>query len=221
MTSVDWSAVQAADFKIPEGHSLVELTTELSEMLRSPEPEIRDTLAYSTLATWISRGNLPPDLQIDLGDQMAERLTDPAVEARTFAPLILAVLADQGLAEDRWVSAFEQWYPAEPDLRGYDPSLGWLHAVAHGADLLGELGLTTTVDPQRMLQLAAERLTASTEYVWREQEDDRLGCAVAQILTRDALGPAESTMWLGTVEALLTRPPEVRSAGVPPMGDGE
>lgn len=209
MTVIDWPAVQAADFKIPEGLALAELTTELSAMLRSPEPEVRDKLAYSALATWISRGNLPRDLQIDLGDQMAERLTDPAVQARTFAPLILAVLADQGLAEDRWVSAFERWYSTEVDLRGFDTSLGWLHAVAHGADLLGELGMTSTVAPRRMLELAAARLTAPTDYVWRDQEDDRLAFAIAQTLTRDDLGPAEVTGWLDAVEALLKSPPEV------------
>jgi hypothetical protein len=209
MTSVNWSAVQADDFTIPPDQPLPELITELSEMLRSPKPEIRDSLAYSTLAAWIIRGNLPRDRQTDLGDRMAARFTDQAVQARTFAPLILACLADRGLVEDRWVNAFEQWYPAEADLRGYDPSLGWLHAVAHGADLLGELGMITTVAPQRMLQLAAARLTRPTDFVWRDQEDDRLGYAIAQTLTRDDLGPAEATAWLDAIEGLIEEPPEV------------
>ena len=209
MTSVNWSAVQADDFTIPVGHRLGELIAELSEMLRSPKPEIRDSLAYSTLAAWIIRGKLPRDRQTDLGDQMAERFTDAAVQARTFAPLILACLADRDVVEDGWVIAFERWYPTEADLRGYDSSLGWLHAVAHGADLLGELGMTPTVDPQRMLQLAAARLTAPTDYVWRDQEDDRLGYAIAQTLTRDDLGPAEGTVWLDPIEALLETPSEV------------
>ena len=75
MTSVNWSAVQADDFKIPVGHVLAELIAELSEMLRSPKPEVRDSLAYSTLAAWIIRGKLPRDRLTDLGDQMAERFT--------------------------------------------------------------------------------------------------------------------------------------------------
>ena len=209
MTSVDWSAAQADDFKVPVGHVLDELVAELSEMLRSPKPEVRDSLAYTTLAAWIMRGNLPRDRQTALGDQMAERFTDPAVQARTFAPLILACLADRDLVEDEWVVAFEGWYPTEADLRGYDGSLGWLHAVAHGADLLGELGMTSTVDPERMLRLATARLTAPTDYVWRDQEDDRLGYAIAQTMTRDDLGPAEATGWLDPIEALLEKPPEV------------
>jgi len=204
MTSVDWSAVKADDFKIPEGHAMAELTDELAEMLRSPKPETRDTLAFFTLATWISRGDLPHALEIDLGDRMAERFTDPEVQGRTFAPLILACLAEQDLVEDRWVDAFERWYAAEQDLRGYDPSLGWLHAVAHGADLLGELGRTTRVDPLRMLRLAAQRLTAPTDHVWQEAEDDRLSFAIAQTLTRDDFGAAESIAWLEAVEVMVT-----------------
>ena len=209
MTSVNWSTVQADDFQVPVGHELAELIAELSEMLRSPRPEVRDSLAYSTLATWIMRGVLSRDRQTDLGDQMAERFADPAVQARTFAPLILACLADRGLVEDEWVFAFERWYPTEADLRGYGGSLGWLHAVAHGADLLGEFGTSSTVDPQRMLRLATARLTAPTDFVWRDQEDDRLGYAIAQTLTRDDLGPAEVTGWLDPIEAMLEKPPEV------------
>ena len=69
--------------------------------------------------------------------------------------------------------------------------------------------MTPTVGPQRMLQLAAARLTAPTDYVWRDQEDDRLGYAIAQTLTRDDLGPAEGTVWLDPIEALLETPSEV------------
>lgn len=205
MTSVDWSAVKADDFAVPHGHDMAGLTAELTEMLRSPDPQIRDTLGFGTLARWISRGHLSDDQQVALGDQMAQRFTDPEVQARTFAPLILACLAERDVADERWVAAFERWYAAETDLRGYDPTLGWLHAVAHGGDLLGELGLTSTVDPRRMLGLAARRLAAPTDLVWREAEDDRLGYALAQTLTREDLGPAEATAWLDAVEALLAK----------------
>ena len=91
------------------------------------------------LATWIERGEL--DGQLDwLGAAMADRFADPQVQARTFAALILAWVVERGRYDEHWARAFTAWYPAETDLRGYDPELGWLHAVAHGADLLGVLG---------------------------------------------------------------------------------
>ncbi|NNG39004.1 DUF2785 domain-containing protein [Flexivirga sp. ID2601S] len=39
-----------------------------------------------------------------------------------------------------WTDAVLAWWPAEQDLRGYDEQLGWVHAVAHGADAVGALG---------------------------------------------------------------------------------
>ena len=52
---------------------LAELTTELTTMLGSPDPEMRDGLAYPTLATWIDRG-VYDDLIAGLGDGMAAGL---------------------------------------------------------------------------------------------------------------------------------------------------
>jgi hypothetical protein len=55
---------------------------------------------------------------------MAARLADPEIQARSFAALILAALVEHGDFEASWLAAFAAWYPAETDLRGYDPALG-------------------------------------------------------------------------------------------------
>ena len=107
----------------------------------------------------------------------------------------------QGEFQPSWLAAFEAWYPAETDLRGYDQELGWLHAVAHGADLLGAFGRCPQVDPASMLRLAADRLLAPTDYVLRDREDDRLGYAMALTCTRAELTEAESVGWLDPVAA--------------------
>lgn len=57
------------------------------------------------------------------------------MQARTFAPLALAVVLDRGADRlstatvERWYDAFAAWYPAEADTRGWDDALGWLHAA--------------------------------------------------------------------------------------------
>jgi uncharacterized protein DUF2785 len=65
------------------------------------------------------------------------------IQARMFAPLVLrCVLARAAVAPravpktaaERWYAAFTAWYLTECDTRGWDDSLGRLHAVAHGAD---------------------------------------------------------------------------------------
>ena len=85
---------------------------------------------------------------------MAARFTDPEIQSRAFAPLLLATLVREGDYEPGWQTAFARWYPAEADLRGYDVKLGRLHAVAHGADLLGALGWCPRTDPEPLPALA-------------------------------------------------------------------
>jgi len=103
------------------------------------------------------------------------------------------------------VPSFEGWYVAEQDLRGYDEKLGWLHAIAHGSDLLGAFGLVPAVEPRRMLDLGIARLLAPTDQVLRDLEDDRLGAALAVTLTRPEL--SEAAVRTRLVDALRTATP--------------
>ncbi|WP_412537762.1 DUF2785 domain-containing protein [Longispora sp. K20-0274] len=137
----DWKQIAESDHAVPQDRDVAELTAELSAALAHPDPKIRDGAPYGVLYRWISRGVLDDHLPA-LGDAMAARFGHAEIQARTFAPLVLAWVVDRRGAEERWVDAFASWYPAETDLRGHDPELGWLHAVAHGADLLGVFGAT-------------------------------------------------------------------------------
>ncbi|MGH8875777.1 MAG: DUF2785 domain-containing protein [Stackebrandtia sp.] len=194
----DWQAVIDDDFTPPSDRALPELVTELSAELRSPDPDRRDGLPYRVLCTWILNGTADRELE-RLGDEMADRFADPQIQARCFAPLVLAWIVARGTVKPQWLDAFASWYPSETDLRGRDEKLGWLHAVAHGADLLGEFGSSVKVDPAPLLDLAARRLVAPSEFVWREQEDDRLALAIAVTLTRAELTEAQAVDWLGPV----------------------
>jgi len=195
----DWQEIAEAGFELPPGADVDDLAAELSEALADPDPRLRDGTAYGVMRTWIKRGLLDHQLA-SLGDQMAARFSDPRIQARTFAALVLCWIIERGGFDLAWVSAFADWYPAEADLRGFDPELGWLHAVAHGADLLGQLGRDQRVQPEQMLELAARRMLAHTDYVWRDAEDDRLGCAIALTLSRPGLTAEQSTAWLGPID---------------------
>jgi hypothetical protein len=128
------------------------------------------------------------------------RATHEAVQARAFAPLVLARITEAGDWREAWWRPFAEWYPQERDLRGHDAGLGWLHAVAHGADLLAALAGQRGQDPVRLANLAVARLLAPTEHLFDAQEDDRLAYALAKILSRPDLGAEESAAWLGPVE---------------------
>jgi hypothetical protein len=205
----DWAQVRDTDYAVPSDRSLDELVAELVGMLRSPDPAVRDRQAYSILATWIDRGVLSGRQLRALGDEMVPRFSDNEIQARTFTPLILDVIVSAaGVFEPSWVPPFERWYVAEEDLRGYDEKLGWLHAVAHGADLLGTLGLHPAVEPVQMLRLGIGRLLTPTSYVLRDMEDDRLGYALAATLTREDLSDTDATSWLDPALRALSQPVE-------------
>lgn len=201
----DWAQVRADGFAVPTDRPLSDLVTELSVLLRSPDPLVRDGQAYATLATWIGTGVLSAEQLRSLGDEMIARFANEEIQARTFAPLILDSIVSAGVFEPSWVPPFERWYVAEEDLRGFDAKLGWLHAVAHGSDLLAALARMPAVEPVEMLRLGIGRLLTPTEYVFRDLEDDRLGYALAVALTRTDLTEEEATTWLD---------PAIRAAAV-------
>jgi hypothetical protein len=195
----DWDQIAAAGFAVPAEANVDALTADLAEAMADPDPRVRDGAAYAVLATWIERGVL--DRQLNwLGSTMAARFEDARIQARTFAALVLAWVVERGAYDEAWTRAFADWYPAETDLRGYDARLGWLHAVAHGADLLGVLGRDPRVRPEWMLELGTRRMLADTQFVWRDSEDDRLGYAMALILARPHLTIAHSTSWLDLID---------------------
>ncbi|SDY94265.1 Protein of unknown function [Micromonospora pattaloongensis] len=197
----DWEKIYEAGCALPAGRALDELVAELAVALRDPDPGVRDGAPYVVLRTWIQRDVIDAGRRARLGAQMAARFADPEIQARTFAPLVLDMIVGRGDFDPAWLVAFTRWYPAEQDLRGHDPVLGWLHAVAHGADLLAAFGRHPRVRPEAMLELAAARLLARTDYLYAEQEDDRLARAIALTLTRPELTEAAAVGWLDPIAA--------------------
>jgi hypothetical protein len=118
----------------------------LAGMLADPDPAVRDGVAYTVLAGWLAAGVFDDGLA-EVGDRMTALLRDPRIQARAFAPLVLASVVRRDTvtrrlpdgAVPRWRDAFAAWWPAETELAGWDEGRGWLHAVAHGADLLRAL----------------------------------------------------------------------------------
>lgn len=181
----------------PRAAALDDLVT----ALRSPDPAVRDDWAYVTAVRWIPA--LDSGERNNLGGRMAAYFTDPEPQARTFAPLILARIVEAGDWRETWWRPFADWYPAERDLRGYDPALGWLHAAAHGADLLAALSRCPGQDPLPLAGLAAERLLAPTDHLFDALEDDRIAYALARILSHPDLTVAQSVEWLEPITEAL------------------
>jgi hypothetical protein len=218
--STDWTVVaEDEECPIPSDRPLAVLVDELIEMLRSPDPVLRDELAYPILASWIDRGDLDPQLPV-LGSRMTSLLSDPRIQARTFAAVVLAEIVhrDTSARQDgsalipdatllRWRDAFTSWWVAEEDLRGWDDELGWLHAIAHGADLLAAFAASPQLDNAGLaglLDLVADRLLAPTDFALVQNEDDRVAYATMHVLLRDRLDVRIAQAWIDRLATVWT-----------------
>jgi hypothetical protein len=97
---IDWRQVIRDGYPLPAGPARKAALGELSAALRSPDPVLRDEQALDVATRWIP--GLDSATRRRLGDEMAARLADPQIQARTFAALIMAVIVEQGEFEPAW-----------------------------------------------------------------------------------------------------------------------
>ena len=217
MESAFWDRVVAEGHKVPADRPLVDLTAELTTMLGSADPYLRDEIAYPTLATWVSEG-VYDELLEGLGDGMTAGLavgigesgTD-TVFRRSFSVLVLAECIERATSLDpartgvpdetvlRWGDRIAGWLVRERDLRGFVPGKGWAHALAHGADALGVLAEAPVMGRMELtvlLDVVADRLLSPTRARFLHAEDDRLAMATMKILRRDLVGVDVLEPWV-------------------------
>jgi hypothetical protein len=81
--------------------------------------------------------------------------------------------------------------------------MGWLHAVAHGADAAAEFAKNLPGRRTDLLELCARRMTAKSDYRYVQLEDARLARAMTRILQAPDLEPDQATGWLTIVATAL------------------
>ena len=214
-----WRAIAANKYQIPPNEKPFALAQELSGYLASPDPELRDDLAYSILTVWIvNRQQFSPEELIQLQERWTANLhtglgetgTD-SILGRSFSALCLSSLAERELktpflGEARYralLGAALDYLRDEKDLRGYDPVKGWIHATAHTADLLAALAahpLFRKQDQAAVLRAITQRLATANE-VFAYGEQDRLANVVAVIVTRADFDLDGFQSWLADLDA--------------------
>jgi hypothetical protein len=222
MTELDaafWRALRANDFAVPSEPHLTTLTETIVGYLAATDPDLRDSVAYETLATWMSRGVYTPEQLRALGQGLLPRLTrgietpgTDAVFERSFSMLLLAELlhnhTKSPFLEDAelrgWLAAGLDAFARERDLRGYLADTGWAHASAHTADLLAVAARAANLnadDLHAILTAIAAKLTAPTAHVFVHLEDERLAAAALAVMRRELLDAASVREWLASLTA--------------------
>jgi Protein of unknown function (DUF2785) len=214
-----WRNIIKNNYRVPPYQSVFPLVQELSSYLGSPDPELRDDIAYTLINAWIAyQKQLSPQEVIPFADEWQSNLrigigetnTDSAL-LRSFSALCLGAIAERDLKTPfLGVTRYRlllnnavNYLRDEQDLRAFDPVKGWIHATAHTADLLHFLAanpLFTVEDQRRTLQAISQRLS-SANLIYTYGEQDRLAVTTLAIISRVDFDAAFFQTWITTMEA--------------------
>ena len=212
-----WRSIAKSNYAVPASESADALAPELSALLGSPDPELRDDLAYSILGTWILHGQLSSSSLISLSDEWKSNLKSGIGETgtnsvlkRSFSALCLSEAAKRearspfmgALRYHDLVAQAIEYLQAERDLRGYDAVLHWIHATAHTADLLGALAnspMLTKEEASSILRAIAARLSTAPQ-VYTQGEQDRLAAAAVSVIRRKDFDKSFFDGWLTGIQ---------------------
>lgn len=210
-TLAELRALPAAEFAVAEPARRNQLALGLASCLENPDPRLRDEVAFTAIAHWLRAKELAPATVVGLARELLPRLEGPAGEGfgRPFAALVLSEVAradrlDPMLPEPllrELVTAAGRFLAGIRDYRGFDPEVGWRHGVAHGADLVLQLGLSPRLSAAevRTLLAALARQVAPEATSYIDGEPERLARAVFFLHQRADLDAAFWDGWFAAV----------------------
>jgi len=210
------AVLKKAQWSVADDARRQALALELLDCLASPDPELRDELAFDALSRWL-RGRLiaPATLQAmrtTLVPQLRTGAADAAGFRQPFAALALAEVARvdrlqpvlSAAARAELVDAATGYVAGVRDYRGFDARDGWRHGVAHGADLLLQLALNPAVDSSQLkaiLAAIAAQALPPGEHFYVYGEGERLMTPVFYIGRRNVFGVEEWSAWFAALAA--------------------
>jgi hypothetical protein len=226
-----WQQIVKAKFDLPAGESAPKLAQELLGLLASPDPELRDDLAFTILTSWIydkkllGPEDLRPIVQVLQGN-LRRGIATPGndeVFRRSFSALTLSVVAARDnttpfLTAEEYASLVDEalaYLRDEQDARGFDGRKGWVHAAAHTADLLKFLARNPrlrAVDQSRLLTAVLDK-QRSVMAPLAQGEDERLARIAISIVRRDDFDRDGFRAWLTRAQAaaVFPSPPTVET----------
>lgn len=222
-TLASLQALKAARWQLaPDDASRREaLALGLVDCLASPDPALRDGLAFEGLSAWMRGKQLPPPALQAIRTRLLAMLAEPADAEgfrQPFAALALAevarvdrlqpFLSDAQRAE--LVDQGTRYLAGVRDYRGYDAREGWRHGVAHGADLMLQLSLHPQLQRaqgEAMLAAIAAQVLPAGEHAWRYGEPERLMAPVFYLARRGWWTAAEWEAWFDALAARRQKGP--------------
>ena len=190
--------------KIKQGNNTALTQEELEwlwENIGNPNPEIRDDLVFNLFGQLIFEQLITKEQlrwlieKINVTNPLEYRIEEngSATAYRSFSALVMGMIlqvdGDQTSGYDScltnservtWMRNGIRYLTREQDRMGYDEKLGWVHAFAHGADLLGTIIAhpnCTQEDVVEVLEVISDIFQKSKQ-PFMDEEEKRLGLAI-------------------------------------------
>lgn len=199
---------------LPEGQTADTLSAVLVQCLASPDPVLRDNLGYEIYTAWLRGGTLTDEaarkLTTDLLSGMKAGLGEKGTESifrRTFSALILSEVMRRD-ARNRFLTdtEFQQviegmagYLQGEEDLRARNDTQGWMHGVAHAADVLWRIAenpRTTLQDMDTLLAALAIKVAPDQAAFYTHNEPERLARVITTIVARGDYPTEKLDTWI-------------------------
>ena len=190
--------------KIKQGNKTALTQEELEwlwENIGNPNPEIRDSLVFNLFGQFIFEQLITKEQlrwiieKVNVMNPLEYRIEEfgSATAYRSFSALVMGMIlqvdGDQTSGYDScltnservtWMRNGIRYLTREQDRMGYDEKLGWVHAFAHGADLLGTIIAhpnCTQEDVVEVLEVISDIFQKSKQ-PFMDEEEKRLGLAI-------------------------------------------
>jgi hypothetical protein len=216
MTRGQLLELEAGSFKVTDDGARQALAMDLLQCLSSPDPELRDGVAYEGLFTWMRSGALSAATAAGIFERLLPVIAPGYADAdgveRPFAALVLAEVARRDRLEPfleqgrrlALASAAADYLETVGDYRGFDEQEGWRHGVAHGADLVLQLSLNPKLgrrELDRLLAAVARQIAPGDAHFYRYGEPERLARAVFYLSSRNLHADDDWNRWFERVSA--------------------
>ena len=206
--------LKAANWTIDTQERREALALELMPCLATPDPELRDTIAFEALSAWLRQKKLSVEMQRHIFRVLMRQLQSHDADADGFAkPFAALTLAEVARADrvsvflgnderNSLVDAATAYLRGVDDYRGFVQGQGWRHGVAHGADLLMQLALNpliTKVQLERLVSAAQSQVAPASGHFYIHGESERLARPMLMAARRQLI---EADWWLNLLDQI-------------------
>lgn len=204
-------ALKASEWAIADDDARNAFALALTACLASPDPAMRDGIAFEALQYMMRHRQLSDATMLALGDDLEARLVAPEGEGfgRPFAALVLAEVARADRVQPymtparraQLLSASIAYVSNIRDYRGFDEREGYRHGVAHAADLMLQLTLNPAFGKPELTRIrdAIATQIAPATHFYTYGESERLATPILYMSQRAEFNEAEWTEWLTQV----------------------